>query len=121
MLMCAGWFLVLVPKTAVIKALKESFPSLFNLQGLNLLAMPAELNIPDTMHGVIVNAGANEDIRQGGFQLATQVMTASSMIPYVGIGNSMTPLNAPLVSHIAGVDDVTKGYVFGLIPSIVGK
>lgn len=116
-----GWFLVPVPKDAVKKALEESFSSLVNLQGLNLLPLPAELNFPAGMHPVIVNAGANTDIRQGGLQLATGLMTASSMIPYVGIGNSQTPLNAPLVSLLAGVDPVTQGYVFGLIPSLVGK
>ncbi|OAG26200.1 hypothetical protein CC77DRAFT_30090 [Alternaria alternata] len=115
----SSWFLVPVPKDAVKKALKESFSSLVNLQGLNLLPLPAELNFPAGMHPVIVNAGANTDIRQGGLQLATGLMTASSMIPYVGIGNSQTPLNAPLVSLLAGVDPVTQGYVFGLIPSLV--
>ena len=122
MLTCAaGWFLVPVPKDAVKKALKESFPSLVNLQGLNLLPLPAGLNFPDGMHPVIVNAGANTDIRQGGLQLATGLMTASSMIPYIGIGSSKTPLNAPLVSYLAGVDEVTQGFVFGLVPSLVGK
>ena len=122
MLMIAGgWFLVPVPKDAVRKALKESFPNIVNLKGLNLLSLPAELNFPADMHPVIVSAGANTDIRQAGLQLATGLMTASSMIPYIGVGSSKTPLNAPLVSYLAGVDEVTQGFVFGLVPSLVGN
>ena len=117
----AGWFLVPMPKDAVKEALEESFSGLVNPQRLNLLPLPAGLNFPAGMHPVIVNAGASTDIRQGGLQLATGLMTASSMIPYVGIGNSQTPLNAPLMSLLAGVDPVTQGYVAGLIPSLVGK
>ena len=104
-----------------MKALKESSAALVTLKGLNLLPLPADLNFPAGMHPVIVNAGMDNDIRQGGLQLATGLMTAGSMIPYVGIGSSDTPLNVPLVSYLAGVDDATKGYVFGLIPSVVGK
>jgi hypothetical protein len=60
MLMIAGgWFLVPVPKDAVRKALKESFPNIVNLKGLNLLSLPAELNFPADMHPVIVSAGSN--------------------------------------------------------------
>jgi hypothetical protein len=120
-MIAGGWFLVPVPKDAVRKALKESFPNLVNLKGLNLLSLPAELNFPTDMHPVIVSAGANTDIRQAGLQLATGLMTASSMIPYIGVGSSETPLNAPLVSYLAGVDEVTQGFVFGLVPSIVGE
>ncbi|KAI4637573.1 hypothetical protein J4E83_000390 [Alternaria metachromatica] len=115
----SNWFLVPVPKDAVMKALKESFSSLVNLGGLNLLSLPEELKFPEGMHPVIVNAGANTDIRQGGLQLATGLMVGSSMIPYVGVGSSKTPLNAPLVSYLAGVDEVTQGYVAGLVPSLV--
>jgi len=114
-----NWFLVPVPQADVKKALQQSFPSLFNLRGLNLLPVPAELNMPAGMHPVVVVAGMNNDIRQGGLQLATGLMTASSQIPYIGIGDSQTPLNAPLVSYLAGVDDLTQGYVAGLVPSLV--
>lgn len=85
------------------------------------MPVPAELNMPAGMHPVVVVGGMNNDIRQGGLQLATGLMTASSQIPYIGIGDSQTPLNAPLVSYLAGVDDLTQGYVAGLVPSLVGK
>ncbi|KAA8617815.1 hypothetical protein PtrSN002B_007489 [Pyrenophora tritici-repentis] len=114
-----SWFVVPVPKEDIMKALRESIPNLVTLQGLNLLPIPEELDFPVGMHPVLVSAGMNGDIRQGGFQLATGLMVATSMIPYVGIGSSNTPFNAPLVSYLAGVDEVTQGYVFGLIPSVV--
>ncbi|KAL6150389.1 hypothetical protein ACJQWK_00316 [Exserohilum turcicum] len=117
----AAWFLVPVPKADVKKALQQSYPSLFNLGRLKLLPVPAELNLGPDMHPVVVSAGRNDDIRQGGLQLATALMVASSMIPYVGVGDSQTPLNAPLVLYVAGVDSVTQSYVYSIIPSIVGK
>jgi len=104
-----------------MKAVQESLPRLVTLQGLKLLPLPTDLKFPADMHPVIVSAGLDGDIRQGGLQLATGLMMAGSMIPYVGIGTSDTPLNVPLVSYLAGVDEVTQGYVFGLIPSLVGK
>jgi hypothetical protein len=113
--------LVPVPKEDVKKALQQAFPALFNLRGLNLLPLPAELNFPAGMHPVVGSAGMTNDIRQDGFQIATGLMFAGSMIPYVGIGTSQTPLGVPLVSYIGGVDDVTQGYVAGLIPALVGK
>lgn len=86
-----------------------------------MLPLPAELNFPANMHPVMVTVGSANDVRQDGFQLATGLMLATTMIPYVGIGNSQTPLNIPLISYIAGIDTVTQSYVEGLVPSLVGK
>lgn len=114
------WFLVPVPKEEVKKALQQAFPALFNLGGLNLLPVPASLNFPAGMHPVVASAGMTNDIRQDNFQIATGLMFAGSLIPYVGIGSSQTPLSVPLVNYIAGVDEVTQAYVAGIIPSVVG-
>lgn len=73
------------------------------------------------MHPVMVTVGSANDVRQDGLQLATGLMLATTMIPYIGIGSSQTPLNIPLVSYIAGIDTITQSYVQGLIPSVVGK
>jgi hypothetical protein len=71
------------------------------------------------MHPVVAVAGSNNDVRQGEAQLATGLMTASTMIPYVAIGASSTPLIAPLVSYLAGLDEKSRGFVAGLLPSVV--
>ena len=110
-----------MPKDQVKKAVQESFPTLFNLRGLNLLPLPAELNFPAGMHPVMVTVGSANDVRQDGLQLATGLMLATTMVPYIGIGDSQTPLNIPLISYIAGIDTITQSYVQGLIPSVVGK
>ena len=110
-----------VPKEDVKKAVQESFPTLFNLKGLNLLPLPADLNFPAGMHPVMVTVGSANDVRQDGLQLATGLMLATTMIPYIGIGDSQTPLNIPLISYIAGIDTITQSYVQGLIPSVVGQ
>jgi hypothetical protein len=117
----AAWFVLFAPKEAVEKTLKETIPDLLLRQRLKLLDTPTGMNVPAGLHPVIISAGSIDDVRQGNFQLATKMMTASSMIPYVGIDQSETPYIAPIISYIAGVDATTQGYVSGLIPSIVGK
>jgi hypothetical protein len=117
----AAWIILFVPKEAVEKTLMETINDLVLRPKLNLLNTPTEMNVPAGHHPVIVSAGTINDVRQGGFQLVTQMMTASSMIPYVGIGDSETPYTAPIISYIAGVDEKTQGYVSGIVPSIVGK
>ncbi|KAF1942877.1 hypothetical protein EJ02DRAFT_453976 [Clathrospora elynae] len=78
-------------------------------------------SVADTEFAFVVVAvgGMNNDIRQSDLQIATGLMTASTMIPFVSFGASQTPLTAPLISYLAGVDPVTMGYVAGLIPTPV--
>jgi hypothetical protein len=110
-----------VRKDYVEKALRETPAALALGARLKLMDTPTVMDIPTGYHPVIVSAGSLNDVRQGGLQLATRMMTASSMIPYVGIGDSKTPFTAPVISYIAGVDKDTNGYVAGLIPAFVGK
>jgi hypothetical protein len=121
LILATAWFILFVPKKAVENTLKETIPSLILRSRLKLLNTPPEMDVPVDHHPVIVNAGTINDVRQGKLQLVTQMMTAGSMIPYVGIDKSETPYTAPIISYIAGVDEKTQGYVSGLIPAAVGK
>jgi hypothetical protein len=117
----AAWFILSVRKDYVEKALRETIAAIALGARLQLQDTPTELNIPTGYHPVIVSAGSLNDVRQGGLQLATSMMSASSLIPYAGIDKSKTPFTVPVISYIAGVDQQTNGYVAGLIPAAVGK
>jgi hypothetical protein len=117
----AAWFILPVRKDYVEKALRETIAASALGPKLQLQDTPTELNIPTGYHPVIVSAGSLNDVRQGGLQLATSMMSANSLIPHVSINNSKTPFTVPIINYIAGVDQETNGYVAGLIPAVVGK
>lgn len=110
------WFIVPVPKKAVQKAVKQSFP----LQTLSLLELPEHddtlfpKGFPSGMHPVLVNIGLAADIRMSALQLASGLKQASVYATYVSQNGRPTPLAAALNIYIAGEQGPLPG---GLVPA----
>jgi hypothetical protein len=112
-----AWFVVPVPKNAVLQAIKEAFPLYYST--LRLLTPPTELAIPSGMHPVLVSNGFDDDIRQTVLQLKSPLLGSAVTVPYVGKGSSSTPLSAPIVSYLLGTDEETNKYLYALAPNLV--
>jgi hypothetical protein len=71
------------------------------------------------MHPVIVTTALMDDTRQSSLALDGPLRGTGYIVPYCGIGSSLTPLSCPLVSYLEGTNDEDKLKIKALIPTLV--
>jgi hypothetical protein len=71
------------------------------------------------MHPVIVTTALQDDTRQGALALDGPLRGSGYIVPYCGIGGSLTSLSCPLVSYLAGTDEKDRAKLTALVPTAV--
>ncbi|EME41159.1 hypothetical protein DOTSEDRAFT_73553 [Dothistroma septosporum NZE10] len=110
------WFIVPIPKAAVLSAIKEKYP----LQTLTLLDVPTSdetlfpNGFPAGQHPVMVNIGYTDDIRMTVLQIDGPLLNGDIYATYVSQNGSSAPLQASLNGYIAGPNGPLPN---GLVPA----
>lgn len=115
----SAWFVVPVPKDAVLAAARQKFP-LANLRLLDIVSTPDFFpnGFPEGMHPILTNIAVNGDTRMSVLQIDGILKNAAIMAPYVAKSDSDAPITATLNTYIAGPNGPLPQ---GLVPAVASS